>query len=708
MQRPKPPGNGVVLSVCPHDCPDTCSILSHVKGSRLGKVEGNPRHPVTRGFLCPKVRRYPERVYSPERVLYPMKRVGPRGSGRFQRISWGEAVETIASRWKAIIAREGPRAILPYYGSGTLGMVHGKLAGKRFFNRLGTLQLDRTICTKAGRIGYLYTMGTSEGADPRGIPYSRLVIAWGTNTFSTNVHQLPFLREARRKGALYAVVNPFKVKGAEVADLFLQPRPGSDAALALGMMHVIIKEGLFDRDFVSRSTSGFEELQRRVEEYPLERVEELTDIEAKKIREFARLYADSKPSFIYVGSGCQHHTNGGMTLRTLSCLPALVGTWGRPGGGIFFPTSTIFPVDWDYLEGEDLRPNPPASFNMNSLGEILTNGNPRISSLYVFNANPTAVLFNQNKLLSGLLREDLFTVVHELFFTDTAYYADMVLPSTTQFEQVDLHASYYHLSLQLNQQAIEPLGECKSNLETFNLLAEAMGLEDPCFKQDSWDVIEEMLSARHPALEGITLERLLREGHAPLNLEIPYVPFKARSGQSESDGRFPTPSGKIEFYSQKMEAEGLDPLPAHIPLKEGRKTTPALYERYPLYLLTPSAHSLLNSNFASDPWMHNPEGRGTARRAPTIIINPEEAASRGIKDGDLVRVFNDRGSCLLWASVEDRVKPGVVVSLGQWWSRQCPGGKNANYTTPDFLADMGGGSAFNTNLVQVEKTLWNA
>jgi len=721
VQRHKPPGDGIVLSVCPHDCPDTCSILSHVKGGRLVKVEGNPHHPVTRGFLCPKVRHYPERVYSPERVLYPMKRVGPRGSGRFQRISWGEAVETIASRWKAIIAREGPRAILPYYGSGTLGMVHGKLAGKRFFNRLGTLQLDRTICTKAGRIGYLYTMGTSEGADPRGIPYSRLVIAWGTNTFSTNVHQLPFLREARKKGALYAVVNPFRVKGAEAADLFLQPRPGSDAALALGMMHVIIKEGLFDRDFVSHSTSGFEELQRRVEEYPLERVEKLTDIEAQKIREFARLYAGSKPSFIYVGSGCQHHTNGGMTLRTLSCLPALVGTWGRPGGGIFFPTSTIFPVDWDYLEGEDLRPNPPASFNMNRLGEILTNGNPRtrseqsrspersegesISSLYVFNANPMAVLFNQNRLLAGLLREDLFTVVHELFFTDTAYYADMVLPATTQFEQVDLHTSYYHLSLQLNQRAIEPLGECKSNLETFNLLAEAMGLEDPCFKQDSWDVIEEMLSARHPALEGITLERLIKEGHAPLNLEIPYVPFKACSERSESDGRFSTPSGKIEFYSKKMEAEGLDPLPAHIPLKEGRETTPGLYERYPLYLLTPSAHSLLNSNFASDPWMH---GRGTLQRAPTIIINPEEAASRGIKDGDLVRVFNDRGSCLLWASVEDRVRPGVVVSLGQWWSRQCPGGKNANYTTPDFLADMGGGSAFNTNLVQVEKTLGDA
>jgi anaerobic selenocysteine-containing dehydrogenase len=692
VKRPKLPKDGIVLSVCPHDCPDTCSILSHVKEGRLVRVEGNPGHPVTRGFLCPKVRNYPERVYSPNRVLYPMRRVGQKGSGQFQRISWEEAVETIASRWSSIIARVGPRAILPYYGSGTLGMVHGKLAGKRFFNRLGTLQLDRTICTKAGRIGYLYTMGTSEGADPRGIPHSKLVIAWGTNTFSTNVHQLPFLREARNKGALYVVVNPFKVKGAEVADLFLQPRPGSDAALALGMMHVIIKEGLVDRDFVSRYTFGLEELQRRVEDYSPEEVERLTDVEAKQIREWARLYADKKPSFIYVGSGCQHHTNGGMTLRTLACLPALVGAWGRPGGGIFFPTSTIFPVDWDSLEGENLRPNPPASFNMNRLGDVLTNGSPKISSLYVFNANPLAVLFNQNRLLAGLLRKDLFTVVHELFFTDTTNYADIVLPATTQFEQVDLHASYYHLSLQLNQQAIEPMGECKSNLESFNLLARAMGFEEPCFKQDSWDVIEEMLNVKHPALEGITMKRLLKEGHAPLNLETPYVPFR--------DGRFPTPSGKIEFYSKKMEAEGLDPLPTHIPLKESRETTPELYARYPLYFLTPSGHSFLNSNFADDPWRH---GRGTLQRAPTIVIHPEEAATRGIKDGDLVRVFNDRGSCLLWASVEDKVRPGVVASLGQWWSRHYPEGRNANHTTPDFLADMGGGSAFNTNLVQVEK-----
>ncbi|HHT9119798.1 MAG TPA: molybdopterin-containing oxidoreductase family protein [Candidatus Hypogeohydataceae bacterium YC41] len=689
MQRAEPPHDGIVLSVCSHDCPDTCSILSHVKGGRLVKVEGNPEHPVTRGFLCPKVRHYPERVYSTDRVLYPMKRVGPKGMGRFQRISWDEAVETIASHWKAIINREGPTAILPYYGSGTLGMVHGKLAGKRFFNRLGTLQLDRTICTKAGRIGYLYTMGTSEGADPRGIPHSKLVIAWGTNTFSTNVHQLPFLREAKKKGALYVVVNPFKVKGAEVADLFLQPKPGSDAALALGMMYVIIKEGLFDTDFVSNHTFGFEKLQKRVEEYTPDKVEKITGIEVERITEFARLYARRKPSFIYVGSGCQHHTNGGMTLRTLSCLPALVGTWGRPGGGIFFPTSTIFPVNWDYLEGENLRPNAPASFNMNRLGEILTNSKPGIKSLYVFNANPLAVLFNQNKLLAGLLRKDLFTVVHELFFTDTTHYADIVLPATTQFEQVDLHASYYHLSLQLNQQSIEPLGECKSNLETFQLLARAMGFYEPCFKQDSWGVIEEMLSVNHPALKGITLERLIKEGHALLNMEIPYVPFK--------DGRFSTSSGKIEFYSKKMEAEGLDPLPAYIPLEEGEEATPGLYERYPLYFLTPSGHSLLNSNFVNDPWHQNSDGR------PTVIINPEEAESRGIKDGDLVRVFNNRGSCILWASVEDKVRPGVVVSMGQWWNHHYPGGKNANFTTPDFLADMGGGSAFNTNLVQIEK-----
>jgi anaerobic selenocysteine-containing dehydrogenase len=644
---------------------------------------------VTQGFLCTKVARYPERVYDPDRVLYPMKRVGPKGDGRFERISWDEAIAAITGRWKAIIAEDGPWAILPFFGSGTEGVVHGNIAGRRFFNRLGTLQLIRTICTRAGRIGYRYTMGSSMGADPCAITHTKLIVAWGINTASTNIHHHSLLRDARRNGALYAVINPLRVNGAGTADCVLQPRPGSDGALALGMMHVIIEEGLCDEDFVSRFTFGFDKLKERVKSYPPEKVETFTDIAADDVKAFARLYADRKPSFIYVGPGCHRHTNGGMTVRTIACLPALVGAWRQAGGGVYFPTSTVFPVDWQPLTGDELRPTPPAGYNMIHLGRMLTGSGPRIQSLYVFNGNPATVLYNQNELRRGLEREDLFTVVHEQFLTDTARYADLVLPATTQFEHVDLLASYYHLSLSLNQQAIEPLGECKSNLDTFALLAQKLGFEDRCFRQDAWDVIGEALALDHPALHGVTLERLLGEGFAPLRLETPHIPVR--------DGRFPTPSGKIEFYSETMEGHGFDPLPAYVPVKESPEASPELFERYPLYFLTPSAHSFLNSNFGKD------GGFTAAEQRPTVVINPADAAPRGIGDGNLVRVVNDRGSCLLWARVSGDVRPGVTVAAGQWWSCHYPDRGNANHTTPDFLADMAGGSAFNTNLVEVER-----
>ena len=686
MRRP-PARNAVVHSVCPHDCADACSILSHVADGRLVKVEGNPEHPVTRGYLCRKFSRAPTRVYGADRLLHPLKRTGPKGAGDFRRITWDEAVATITARWQDIIAEHGPGAILPFFGSGTEGLVQGHISGRRFFNRLGTLRLERTICTKAGRIGYRYTMGTSLGADPCALAATRLVVAWGINTASTNIHHHSSLAEARRNGALYAVINPVRVPGAETADHLLQPRPGSDAALALGLMHVIIEEGLYDEDFVAGSTVGFEALRERARDFPPEKVAALTGIAAAEVREFARLYASRTSSFIYIGPGCHRHSNGGMTVRTIACLPALVGAWKHLGGGAYFPTSTVFPVDWRPLEGDEMRPNPPAGYNMITLGKLLTGTEPQIRSLYVFNGNPAAVLYNQNRVRRGLAREDLFTVVHELYMTDTARYADVVLPATTQFEHADLLFSYYHLSLLLNQQAIEPLGECRSNLETFNLLAAAMGFEEPCFAGDAWDVIGETLALDHPALKGIDLDRLLADGFAPIRPDSPGVPF--------GDGRFPTPSGKIELYSRTMAADGFDPLPAYIPLKEGPEGSPELFERYPLYFLTPSGHSFLNSNYGND------VGFLASERRPTVAINPADAGPRGIGEGDLVKVMNDRGSCMLWARVTTDVRRGVAVAPGQWWSRHYPDGGNANHTTPDFPADMGGGSAFNTNLVEV-------
>ena len=398
--------NRELRSVCPHDCPDTCGIIAHVKDGKLVKVKGDPGHFLTRGFLCQKVKNYPERVYSPDRVLYPLKRIGGKGLGKFERISWDDAIETITSKFKDFISKYGNESILPFSGSGTLGLVNGNVAGKRFFNRLGASSLDRTICSKGGRIGYKYTLGASFGADPLAIPQSRLIISWGTNPYYTNIHQIPLIKEAKKNGAYYVVINPNRVKSVEMADLFIQPAPGSDAALALGVMNIIINESLYDEEFVNNHTEGFEALSERVQEYPLDRVEDITGVDKETIRKFAAVYAGRKPSFIYAGSGMQHHTNGGMMIRTISCLPGLTGAWKYPGGGMFYPTSEAFPISWDVLEGKDLCPNSSRSINMNQLGLTLLNAEPGVYGLYVYNSNPAAVLFNQRKVMEGLKRED--------------------------------------------------------------------------------------------------------------------------------------------------------------------------------------------------------------------------------------------------------------------------------------------------------------
>ncbi|NOG59325.1 MAG: molybdopterin-dependent oxidoreductase [Proteobacteria bacterium] len=686
----KLPRDGFVHGVCPHDCPDSCSLLSHVEDGKLVKVEGNPEHPVTQGFICRKFAASPTRIYSSDRLRYPMKRTGRKGEGVFEQITWNEAIETITQKWKTIIDEEDPTSILPFYGSGTEGLVNGRIAGKRFFNRMGSLQLDRTICTKGGRTGFRYTMGTSMGADPCTISANKLIISWGTNTASTNIHHQVFLQEALRQGAKHVVINPVKTKGTESADYFFQPRPGSDAALALGMMHVIITESLFDEAFVERYTSGFDELKKRVDTYSPEYVATLTDIQAEEIRKLARLYARLKPSFIYVGPGCQRHSNGGMTLRTIACLPALVGTWANKGSGMYFPTSTIFPVDVSPLEGDELRPNPPVKYNMINLGRLLNDEQARIRSLYVFNGNPATVMFNQNNLRKGLQRDDLFTVVHEQYMTDTTRYADIVLPATTQFEHADLFFSYYHFNVQLNCPAIAPLGECLSNLDTFKLLAGAMGFQDKCFEQSSWDIIQDILDLGHPALNGVTFEKLREQGWCKANLEGAHVLVEK--------GEFPTASGRIEFFSDQMQQDGFDPLPCYIPPNESKEATPEHYAKYPFYFLTASDQPLLNSNYAQ-----HVKGN-TRHNRPRLIIHPDDATSRGITDGALVRVFNERGDCHLLAEISDNVKQGVVASPGLWWGFQYPHGRNPNHTTPDFTGDIGGGSAFNTNLVDIERS----
>jgi anaerobic selenocysteine-containing dehydrogenase len=682
--------NKELRSVCPHDCPDTCGIISYVKDGKLVKVKGDPDHILARGFLCQKVMNYPERVYSPDRVLYPLKRVGGKGTGNFGKIPWDEAIETITSQFKNIINKHCAESILPFSGSGTLGLVNGSVAGKRFFNRLGASRLDRTICSEGGRIGYEYTLGASFGADPLAIPQSKMVISWGTNPYNTNIHQIPLIKEAKKNGAYYVVINPDRVKSVEMADLFIQPAPGSDAALALGIMNVIINESLYDDEFVRNHTEGFAALAERVQEYPLDRVEDITGVDKEAIRKFAAIYADSKPSFIYAGSGMQHHTNGGMTIRTISSLPGLTGAWKYPGGGMFYPTSEAFPINWNVLEGNDLCTNAPRIINMNRLGHTLLDTEPGVYGLYVYNSNPAAVLFNQRKVIEGLQREDLFIVVHDQMLTDTARYADIVLPATTEFEHTDLHHSYFHLSLQLNEPVIEPLEESRPNIDTFNALAEAMGFQNKCFDDTAIDIINEALGIDSRYLKGITLERLRNEGAIRLNISDEFhMPY--------NDLKFHTPSGKVEFYSEKMKLDGYDPLPVHIPIGEGPVTSPELYKKHPIYLLTPSAKSFLNSNFANIRNSRNED------KKPILELNVSDAEERSIKTGDLVRVFNERGEFKVWASVGDDVKEGVAIHKGIWWNSLSPGGCNSNQTTPDRLADMGGGSTYNTNLVQIER-----
>jgi len=650
------------------------------------RVRGNPYHPVTRGTICRKFKEAPDRLFGPDRLTDPLMRTGAKGSGVFRTVSWAEALSVIAERWQTILDEQGPQAILPFFGSGTEGLVHGHIAPKRFFNRLGSLQPVRTICTKAGREGYRLTMGTSAGADPTAIAAAKLIVDWGVNTASTNIHHQVFLKEALERGAKYAVVNPYRIKGAERADFVLQPRPGTDAALALAVMHVIVAEGWHDDDFIERHTLGFEDLERVLARFSPQRGEEITGVPSAEIRRFAEAYATTDPAFLYVGPGCQRHTNAGMTLRTLTCLPAVTGAWSHRPGGLYFPTSTCFPGDFESLEGHDLRPNAPAGYNMIHLARLLEGDATK--SLFVMNGNPASVLYDQNRLRRGLARDYLFTVVHERFLTDTARYADIVLPATSSFEQNDIFFSYYHPSLLLSRQVVEPFAGSRSNLDLLSAVAKALQFDDLEFDQDEETIIEQVLALDQPAITGVDREKLRDDGWAPAGADPVHVDF--------ADHRYPTPSGRIEFRSERAAAAGLGALPNYHPPRESPDGSLELFHRYPLQFLTPSAHSIHNTSFGDGPGFRGDE------ETPSLLLKPVDAKPRAIAEGDLVRVHNDRGACLLRTRVSDAILPGVALAAGQWWDRRYLGGSTPNHTTPDYAADLGGGSSFNSNLVEVE------
>ena len=692
ITQPSDSGTRVVRGACPHDCPDTCAMLVTVADGRALRVAGDPAHPVTQGFLCAKVNRYVERTYHPERILHPLRRAGPRGAGCFVRVSWDDALGEIAERLGDIArSADGPQAILPYSYAGTMGLVQGESMDRRLFHLLGASRLDRTICSMAGTEGMRMTVGANLGADIEGVPESDLVLLWGTNTLTSNPHLWPFVLEARRRGAPVIAIDPLRTRTAEQCDQWIAIRPGTDAALALAMMHELFANGMEDADYLARHALGEAELRERVREWPPDRAAEVTGIPAAVIRDLALRYGRARAAFIRINYGLQRHAGGGMAVRTIACLPAITGHWRRAGGGVQLSTSAAFAFDRAALARPDLSP-PVRTINMIRLGEALTRddagvGGPPVRALVVYNSNPAAVAPQRGEVRRGLAREDLFTVVLEHFRTDTADWADVVLPATTQLEHWDLHYAYGHYYVTLNRPSIEPLGEALPNSEIFRRLAARMGLDHPCLRDDDHALMRQALAGAGAALRGVTLEALLERGWMRLDVPRPYLPF--------AEGGFRTPSGKCELLSPRLAAMGLDPLPAYTPPYESPERDPALAARYGLTLISSPAHQFLNSTFVNV----EPLRRGAG--APELVIHPDDAAPRGIAGGMRVVVHNDRGEFLATARVADGVRTGTVWAPSIWWGRYTEDGRNANDTTSQRETDLGHGPVFYDNRVEV-------
>ncbi|MES2076393.1 MAG: molybdopterin oxidoreductase family protein [Pseudomonadota bacterium] len=686
-----------VRATCPHDCPDTCALLITVADGVATEVKGDPEHPTTAGVLCTKVSRYTERTYHAERLLHPLRRVGNKGEGRFERISWDEALDAIAARLKPIAARD-PQAILPYSYCGTMGLVQGESMSSRFFHQLGASLLDRTICASAGATGYKYTVGASIGTDLEQFQNAKLILIWGGNPIASNLHFWTRAQEAKRRGATLVAIDPYRSLTAEKCQQHIALLPGTDAALALGMMHVLIAEDLLDHDYIAQHTLGFEQLKQRAAEWTPARAAEVCGIAENELVDLARLYGRTAQAgeavAIRANYGVQRVRGGGMAVRNIACLPALVGAWRHAAGGIQLSSSGSFPSDKPALQRPDLLKTPARTINMTTIGDDLLRPasaefGPRIEALIVYNSNPVAVAPDSSKVAAGFAREDLFTVVLEHFLTDTADYADIVLPATTQLEHVDTHTAYGHLYMMANNAAIAPLGEAKANTEIFRLLAGRMGFDDPCFQESDDELAAKAFKTSDVRAMHFDWEALKRKGWQKLNM--PDAPFAA--------GAFPTPSGKCEFYSAAMAADGLDPLPGYNAPYESAASNPQLAARYPLAMISPPARNFLNSSFVNVKSLRAAEGE------PQLDIHPDDAAARGLAHGDMARIYNDRGSFVAKARVTTKARAGLVVGLSVWWKKLASDGKNANEVSSQRLTDMGRAPTFYDTLVQVEKAV---
>jgi len=683
----------LVRAVCPHDCPDTCAMLVTVEDGRAIRIAGDPGHPFTQGFLCAKVSRYLERTYHEGRLLHPQIRTGPKGKGEFRRATWEEALTLVATRLREIIdSPDGSQAILPYSYAGTMGMLQGSSMDRRFFHGIGASLLDRTICSSAGGEAFNLTYGVRMGTDPETIGDARLILLWGTNTLTSNPHLWPFIRKAKAGGARTICIDPLRTRTADACDEHVPIRPGTDAALALSMMHVIFREELEDRPYLNLMTTGWEELRERVlRSYAPSRVASICRIPAETIERLGRLYGETRPSFIRLNYGLQRHRGGGSAVRAISILPALTGTWNDAGGGCQLSSSGTFSLNSAALERPDLIPAGTRTINMSCLGDALTSiADPPVRALVVYNANPGSVAPDRARVRAGLSREDLFTVVLEQFQTDTADYADVLLPATTQLEHEDLHKAYGHLYVMHNAQAIAPLGQALPNTEIFRRLAAAMGLDHPALLDSDAEMMRQALTDVGPTTAGISLEELRAAGSLRLTVPAPHLPF--RSGE-----KLPTPSGRIEIRSERVAALGIDPLPLYIPPAESEEEMPELAARCPLALISPPAHTFLNSTFVNVTSLRRAAGK------PTLEIDAGDAAARGVAAGDRVRISNDRGSFSAEAVISDRVRPGVVSAPSVWWGKLTDDGRNANDTTSQRVTDIGRGATFYDNLVEVTR-----
>lgn len=668
----------VVRGVCPHDCPDTCALLTTVENGRAVKVQGNPDHPMTDGVLCTKVARYAERTYHPDRIQQPLKRVGPKGSGQFQPVSWDEALDDIAMRLTAIAQRD-PEAILPYSYAGTMGQVQGEGMAARFFHKLGASLLDRTICASAGAEALTYTLGNKLGMKMEFFAESKLIVIWGSNSIGSNLHFWRLAQDAKRQGAKLVCIDPRRSETAEKCHEHLAIRPGTDAALALALMHELILHNWLDLDYIERHTQGWDALRERALQWPPERAALVCGIEVAQIQSLARDYGTTTPAAIRLNYGMQRVRGGGNAVRAIACLPALIGAWRHRGGGLLLSSSGHFPVQRAALQRPDLLgERRPRTLNMSTIGDDLlrpasTEFGPRIEALVVYNSNPVAVAPESGKVVQGFAREDLFTVVLEHFQTDTADHADYILPATTQLEHWDIHTSYGHTDVLLNQPAIPPVGQARTNTDIFRALAARMGFGEPCFADDDLTLCRTVMG------DEALFSRLQQQGFAAL--PVPDAPF--------AQGGFPTPSGKCEFFSPRLAAMGQDGLPDHVPNYE------APSEAFPLAMISPPARNFLNSSFV------NVTSLRAIEVEPVLEIHADDAHQRGIQNGDVVKVFNARGEYHCKAEVSRRARPGVVHGLGIWWRKMGLNGTNVNQLTSQHLTDIGRAPVFYDCAVQV-------